>query len=499
MKIETEIRDDHQAKLTVELDESAMEEAKQRAARQLARRVKIPGFRPGKAPYAMVLRHLGEGAVIEEATEILVNDIYPKVIEEAGIEPYGPGSLENIESISPPKLEFLVPLKATVELGDYRSVSVPYEYEPVSDGDVERSIQELRERQAVLEPVDRPVQEGDMVYVRLSGKRTQVPEGEDATLVRERPMPVIVEKEDADTRTEWPFPGFSRQLIGMQAGDEKTLTHTFSEESQFESLRGVEAEFQVKIEEIKSRTLPELDDEFAQSLGEFGSLEELYQQVRKDLDEHARQTYHEEYDEKVLEEMVNRATVKFSPQMLEREIDNTIEQLNNRLNQQNQDIDLYLKTRGIDMETLREELRPVAESRLKKSLVLMEISEAEGIRIDPEELQAETNRTMNVMQQVLSKAEAKRLSDREAINNLVGRIMMDMLTEKTIERIRQIAQGAAPSLTETETLVGEEGGEQKAEAEPAKKTTRKSSKTKAKKQEEGSAEGGAVQENVETE
>jgi trigger factor len=450
LKIETEIREDHQAKLTVELEGAAMEEAKQRAARSLARQVKIPGFRPGKAPYAMVLRHLGEGAVIEEATEILVNDIYPKAIEEAGIDPYGPGSLEKVDNIDPPKFEFLVPLRAKVELGDYRSVSIPYDYEPVTDEDVNRSIQELRDRQAVMEPADRPVQEGDMVYVRLSGKHIQTPEGEDPTLVRERPMPVVVEAEEADTRTEWPFPGFSRQLVGLSAGDEKTLTHTFSEESQFESLRGVEAEFEVKVEEIKSRTLPELDDDFAQSVGEFTSIDDLYTRVRQDLEEHRQQAYNEEYDEKVLDEMVGLSTVKYAPQMLEREIDNTIEQLKNRLEQQNQDLDLYLKTRNMDMEALREEVRPVAETRLKKTLVLLEISEAEKIKVQPQELEAETARTMEVMQRYLPKADARRLSDRKTVSNLVGNIMMDMVTQKTIERIRQIGRGDAPALNADE-------------------------------------------------
>ncbi len=515
MKIETEIRDDHQARLTVELDESSMEDAKQRAARKLARQVKIPGFRPGKAPYAMILRQIGEGAILEEATEILVNDIYPQAIEEAGIEPYGPGSLENVESVEPPKFEFLVPLRAEVELGDYRSVSISYEYEPVTEDAVEQAVQELRERQAVLEPADRPVQEGDMVYIRLSGKRTQAPEGEDPTLVRERPMPVIVEEESADTTTEWPFPGFSRQVIGMSAGDEKTLTHTFSQESQFESLRGVEAEFQVKVEEVKARLLPELNDDFAQAAGEFSTLEELYQRVRDDLDAQARNQYHEEYDEKVLEEMVNISTIKYAPQMLEQEIDSTIEQLNSRLAQQNQDIDLYLKAREMDMDALREEVRPTAETQLKRKLVLMEIAEAEKIVLDPDEVQSETIRTMEMMQRVLSKAEARRLSDQSTVQNLIQNIMMDMMTGKTFELIRQIARGDAPPLpgaeaAETPTGSGEaapeaaapEAGAVEAEAPetaaPAQETEETAGVEASSEPVEESASGdeGSVEENA---
>ena len=441
MKIETQNLEDHQVKLTVEVEPEVFEDTKRRAARKIARHTKIPGFRPGKAPYQVVVRQIGEASVVEEAMEMLVNDVYPKAIEETGIHPYGPGQLENVVSMEPPVLEFVVPLEAEVELGDYHALRQPYELKEVSDEEVEAFLESLRDRQAVLEPVERSAQEGDMVFVRLSAERKNGEEGEEAALIEERPFSVLIKPEDEADQDEWPFPGFSRQLIGRTENDEVTFSHTFSEESDFESLRGVEAEFHVKVESVKSRTLPELNDEFAASLGEFNNLEELRAEVRSSLEQQAKQAYEETYDEQLLDQAIEQATMKYPPQMVEHEVEHVIENLQNRLEQQNLEMDLYLKSRDMDMEALKEEARPVAESRLKRSLYLYELANAENIEVEPEELQNETMRTMNSLSQSMSEKEMRKLSDRNVFSNLVGSIMADMLSQKAMNRLRDIASG----------------------------------------------------------
>ncbi len=195
MKIDALRREDHQVLLTVEVESALLEDAKQRAARHLSKHTKIPGFRPGKAPYALVQRVVGDEAILEEAVELLVNDVYPGALDEAKIEPYGPGSLEKIKSTNPPVFEFLIPLKAEVELGDYRSIRQPYELKEVTDEDVDNVVSGLLEQQAVIEPVDRPAQEGDLVYAQLSGRRLDPPEGEDETFIKERSVPINVLKD----------------------------------------------------------------------------------------------------------------------------------------------------------------------------------------------------------------------------------------------------------------------------------------------------------------
>jgi len=471
LKIETQPLEDHQVKLTVEVEPDSFESAKRRAARQISRKTKIPGFRPGKAPYQVVVRQIGEATLIEEALELLVTDIYPKIIDEADIQPYGPGQLENVVSMDPPVLEFVVPLEAEVELGDYHSISHPYEPKQITDKEVNDVLDDLRDRQAILEPVERPAQENDVVFVHLSGIRKDVKEGEDPNLVSERSLNVTIKpqvmgteseeanSEEADskenTSTEWPFPGFSRQLIGHSAGDQLILPHTFSEASDFESLRGTEAEYHVTLEEVKSRTLPELNDEFATTLGEYETIEDLRKDIHSSLEQQSLQTYNEEYDTQVLDEALSQATIKYPPQMLEREIDRVIHNLEHRLEEQNLDMELYLKTRDMDMDALKEEARPVAESRLKSSLFLFELAKAEHIEVEQEELQTETLRTMDSLAHSLSEKEARQLNNREVFSNVVGSIMVDMLTQQSIERLRKIASGQLEEESEVEETKGE--------------------------------------------
>ncbi len=268
MKIETQPRDDHQVRLITEIEPEAFEKTKRQAARKISQQTKIPGFRPGKAPYDMVRRVIGEDAIQKEAIELTIDQVYPEVIKEAGIKPAAPGTLDEIVSVDPVKLAFLVPLAPTVELGDYREIRVPYDLEPLPEEKVDQFIDRLRTSYGTAEPVERPAQEGDMVYATVTGKLTQPEEGKDPVIVNERPLQAILRSDDQD-EDEWPFPGFSRQLAGLSAGDEKTVPYTFTEDSKFDALRGKEVEFQVKVQSVKSMTLPELNDEFAQTLGEF--------------------------------------------------------------------------------------------------------------------------------------------------------------------------------------------------------------------------------------
>lgn len=465
MKIETQPLEDHQVKLKVEVEPEAMEEAKQKAARKLSRQVKIPGFRPGKAPYAVIARQIGEGAITEEALELLIKDLYPKIIDEAGIEPYGPGSLENVVSMEPPVLEFVVPLEAEIELGDYRSITKTYDPPEVTEEQVEKTLNELQEQQAVLEPVERAVQPGDMAYVRISAERIQPEEGQDLALIRERSMPFRVRgPEDEGEKYEWPFPGFSDYLIGMEPKSEKTFEYTFSEDSEFESLRGASATFHLVLEDVKSRILPELNDEFAKSLGEFDTLDEVRALVRESLERQSADEYNQEYENALIEQGVELSTIKYPPQMLENEINNVIHNLEHRLEDQQLEMDLYLKSRNMTMDQLREEARPAAEDRIKRTLFLSNLAEAEEIKVGNEELQSETIRTLENLSQNMSEKDARKLNNRETINALLTNVMGDLVLRKAVSRLRSIASGIPEE--ELKEAEAEEAAEEVIEATP---------------------------------
>jgi len=448
LKIETNYLEDHQAQLKVEFDAEQLDIAKQRAARKIARQTKIPGFRPGKAPYAIVLRTVGEAAILEEAMEILVDEQYPKIIEESKLKPYGPGQLENVVSFDPPVFEFKVPLEAEVTLEDYQSIRVPYELLPVLDSDVDRVLEDLRDRQVELEPVERPAQPGDQVFIRLSGSRLNPEEGESSVLVTDRPMPVTIALDDAEQPTEWPFSGFSRTLLGLSEGDQKTISHTFAEDSTFESLRGKTAEFTTIVETVKSRTLPELTDEFAHTVGEYDNIEALRADIRTSLETERKQDYEEEYNNKITDELFKLASWKFPPQMLDHEIHLFQDQLENRLAQQNMDMDTYLKIRQLDEAGLKEEIKPMAEQRMKRTLILMEIARQQDLKVTEQELEAESMRTMDRLSHMLPADKARKTFTDDFVRNMIGNIGADLLIKHTWEYLHTITRG---ELTETTT------------------------------------------------
>jgi trigger factor len=471
LKIETQSLENQQVKLIIEVEPELLKDAKERAARQLAKRIKVPGFRPGKAPYGVILRQVGEPALVEEAMEILVDEVYPKAIDEAGIKPYGPGELEKIVSTDPPVFEFIIPLEADVTLGDYQSIRREYAPKVVEDKDVEKVLLDLRGRQAVVESVDRAAAEGDVVIVTLSGKRLNPEEEKDPTLVHERTSQFVVRPkadEGADEMTEWPFPGFSRELIGLSAAEGKTLQHDFSDDYEYPSLRGAQAEFELKVTEVKARTLPEETDEFAASVGEYKTMDGLRVDIRHSLMHQFEDEYFKEFDDAILSELVEKADIKYPHQMLEREIDSVVSSLKSRLAEQNLEIDLYLKTRSMDLDGLRKEAEPVAEKRLRRSLALFELAEKEGIKVDQDELEMEAYQTLRYLNDTLSTKEAKRLNDPQVYSNLVGNIAADMLSTKAVQKLREIAsEGAyrpAELEKEHEAMLAASRGESIAEA-----------------------------------
>ena len=420
MNINTEFLETHEAKLTVIVEPENFEGAKRRAARQLSKKYKIPGFRPGKAPFAVVQKHLGDGAITEQAIGNLIDEIYPKAIEEADLKPYGPGSLEEMSSMDPLTFEFLVPLVPEVELSDYQDIRIEFQTKEVKEENIQEVINNLRESQATIEAVERPIEEGDMVYITLSGDKKGEEDPEKKVLLEERRSPVIIEKEDATQESEYPFPGFSRKLIGLSVGDKKSFQNTFKKDYEFEELQGVTGIYKVTVEEIKGRSLPEVNDDFAKSVGNYETVEDLNTEIRQTLEEQFESEQLSEYDSQIIDLLAENSTIKYPPQMLEDEIDDFIHDLEHRLANQGLTIDLYLKSRSIEMSGLRDEVRDNAEARMKRGLILMEVANMEKISI-PQEVAA-----------YYSEEEANRLGTGANLENLRSRIATDEIISRTL-------------------------------------------------------------------
>ena len=449
MKIETQFTEDHQAKLTVQFSEEEWTGAKHRAAQQIAKRIRLPGFRPGKAPYNVIERTVGDNAILEAATELMVNERYQTILQEAGIKPYGSGSLESIDKNENPTFHFVVPLEAEITLGDYHAVRIPYELPSVTEDDINRTLDRLREQREVVEPVERPVQAGDQVTVLLSGRRIDAAEGQDSNLISERSQTINVLTEGEDDSGEWPFPGFSSQLIGMNVGEEKTQTYIFGDDYRFEAMRNMQGEFHAVIEAVKTRTLPGLDDDFAKSLGDFENLETLIKRVRENLTQQQSEQYNAFYNNQLIGLLVDQAAIKFPPPMLESEMNAMMDEFAAEVERSGMELATYLKTANTDEATLRESFRKDAERRLRFKLVVLEVGRREKIKVDPQQVQWPASMMMRRFNQNLSPKDARKVKSPEFTANLINSITADVFNQNTIEYLRGIARGesaADPSL-----------------------------------------------------
>ncbi len=388
MKIETQTLEDRQTRLVAELDAEALEQYKRRAARKIAQQAKIPGFRPGKAPYDIVRRMYGDDAIQQEAVEIMVEDIYPQALKEANVEPYGPGKLDEIISTDPPKFAFVVPLAPEVVLGDYMSIRKDYAPEPVTDEQIEKTLTRLQRSYSTAEPVERPAQKGDMVSFKMSATRLNPAEGESSELLAESSYQMVAGDEAEDDQEKWPYEGFTNELIGLSANESKSWTHAFGDDTTFEDLKGKEAEFTVTVENVKELHLPALDDEFAHTVGsEYETLEDLKKTVRTQLEQNYTQQYEQNYFDELMNEMISQSTVQYPPQLLDREVDDFLHNVEHDLEHQQMDLDTYLKVRGVTKdEFIEKEVKPAAIRRLERSLVLSEFAEKENIQIDNNEM-----------------------------------------------------------------------------------------------------------------
>jgi trigger factor len=434
LKIDKTIEENHEAKLVVEVDPEKLDSYKRRAARKISQRGKIAGFRPGKAPYEMVVRNYGEQAILEQAIDFFVDAEYSNILKEAEVEPGAAGSLESIDSLEPPKMTFRVPLAPDVDLGDYHSVRMPYEWTAPDEKAVDAAVEDLRQMYATTENVEREAQEGDYVLVDVKSETTELNRTGYAAFIR---------SEERDS--EWPYSGFAKELIGLKAGDTKTVKHTFPEDWEIEELRGKDVEMEVTVKTVRAVTLPELDDEFAKTTGASETVEELREAVKKDVENRSKADYDDKYFLDLIEKIKEGATLKYHQNALEHEGEHVLEDLSQRLSQQGMDLDTYFKVRNTTREQfIEDEVKPVAKKRFERSLILDEIVRREKLEVDNEALDAEFNQTLSAltMQGVdLSKIRGGRQGQQRVAQAVAMESANRVLTRRALDTLKSIAIG----------------------------------------------------------
>ncbi len=434
MKIEKTIEENHEAKLVVEVESELMDTYKRRAARKIAERGKIPGFRPGKAPYHMVVLNYGEQAIIEQAIDYFVDGEYSNILKEADVNPGASGRLENIESFEPPKLTFKVPLSPEVDLGDYHSIRIPYGWSAPAQTEVDAAMEDLRQMYATTETVEREVQESDYIQVDVDSETPELKRTGFATVVRK-----------VDRDNEWPFTGFAKQLAGLKPGDTKTIKHDFPNDHDLEALRGKSAELTVTVKTVRAVTLPELDDEFARTVGAGETLEALRENVSRDVEARSKADYDDKYFVDLIEKIKEGATFKYHQHSLDHESEHVLEDLTQRLAQQGMDLDTYFKLRNTTRDQfIEEEVKPVAKKRFERSLILDEIVRKEELEVDNESLDSEFNQTLNALAMQgmdLSKVRGGKKGQQQLAQAVAMESANRVLTRRALDLLKSIAVG----------------------------------------------------------
>ena len=471
------MQDDHQMKLIVEFEQEKMDAYKRRAARKASERGKIPGFRPGKAPYEIILRTFGEAAITEQAVDILVDEEYANILKEADINPGGSGTLESIDSLVPPKLTFRVPLAPEVDLGaNFLSVRMPYEWTAPGEKEVDAALENMRQMYATTEAVEREVQVGDYVLVDVTSETPELNRKAFAAYIRE---------EDRDT--EWPFNGFARKLIGLKPNETKTVKHKFPKDWEVAELQDKSVELEVTVKTVRGVTLPELNDEFAKMAGAGETLEAMREALTKDVEARSKDEYDDKYFVDLIEKIKEGAVFKYSQHALEHEGEHVISDLQQRLSQQNLDLETYYKMRNTDKDKFfAEEVAPVAKKRLERSLILDEIVRREKIEVKNEELDAEFNNTLVALAQQgldLVKVPGGKQGQQRLAESVAMESASRVLTRHALDMLKAVATGEYKAKDESAEVVEEKpkAAKKAKKAEPASKSKKEASSSSTKK------------------
>jgi trigger factor len=434
LKIETTKIEDQQVEMIIEVPDEDLESAKRGAARRLSKNTKIPGFRPGKAPYQIIVNKFGEELVLEEALETLGQDMYRKGLEQTDLEPYAPGSMDEIVSQQPLTIRYTVPLAPDIDLGDYRDIRIPFEEAEVTDEEVEEAMEELRQRQALIEPAERPAELTDVIIVDAHGELKEPGEDQEAVILDAQDLSVLVEED-----TDFPVPDVVERYKGLEAGAEIEFDYTFPEDHENEDLQGHEAHFKITCKEVKSRLVPEWSDDLAQNIGEFESLLDLRLKVRESLQEQKEANTRTEYTEQVIDALLDQAEIKFPPVVLEEEMERLMADVAQRLQSQGLTLEDYLKIEGQTVEELRAELEPEAVQRVKRGLMLGQLVEQEDLEVEDGEVEGQIDKIM----ESFGGESSPDLREAFSSENSKRRIALDLLTDKALQLLIAIAKGEA--------------------------------------------------------
>ncbi|GED50876.1 trigger factor [Brevibacillus borstelensis] len=380
--------ENNQGVLTVEVDATQVDAALDQAFKKVSKKVNVPGFRKGKVPRKMFEARFGVESLYQDALDIILPTAYGQAVRETGIEPVDRPEVD-VEQMEKGKsliFKATVTVKPEVKLGEYKNLTIEPKEFAVTDEDVDAELKRMQERHAELVAVEEgQAQNGDVVMIDFEGFQDGVAfEGGKA------------EDYSLELGSGTFIAGFEEQVVGMNIGEEKEITVTFPEEYHSPNLAGKEAVFKVKLNSLKRKNLPALDDEFAKDVSEFDTLDELKADSKKKLEEKAAQDKEQYVREQLVLKAAENAEIDIPEVMIEHELDQMVNEFGQRLQFQGLTLDLYYQFSGMDESQLRDQLRADATSRVRTSLVLEAIGKAENIEVSEEDVTAELEKLSSV-------------------------------------------------------------------------------------------------------
>lgn len=368
--------------LTFEVDADSFKEALNKAFNKVVKQVNVPGFRKGKVPRMIFEQRFGVESLYQDAVDIILPEAYSKAIDETNIDPVAQPNVD-IESIGkgqPVVFKAEVTVKPEVKLGDYKGLQIDAQDTDVNEEDVANELKKLQERYAELAVKEEgPAELGDTAVLDFEGFVDGEPfEGGKS------------ENYSLELGSNQFIPGFEEQLVGMQTGDEKDIVVTFPEDYHAEELKSKEATFKVKIHEIKSKQLPELDDEFAKDVDdEVETLDALKEKLEKQLKDGKESAAKAATQDALVDQATANAEIDVPDVMVDGEVDRMVREFEQQIQQQGLTMDLYYQFTGSDQAGLRDQMKQDAEKRVRANLTLEAIANAETIEATDEDVDQE--------------------------------------------------------------------------------------------------------------
>ena len=423
MSVQVEKLEKNMAKLTIEVEAEKFVAETVKVYNKNKNQISVQGFRKGKAPQALIEKLYGAGIFYEEAADALIQQVYGDAVKESGLDIVSYPSIElvQVEKGKPFIFTAEVAVRPEVELGQYMGVEIEKVETEVTEEELEAEIKRLQDQNSREITVERPAENGDTVVIdyvgSVDGVEFEGGKGEN--------YPLVLGSNSF-------IPGFEEQLVGAAADADVEVKVTFPEEYRAEELAGKAALFKVKVHEVKTKEYPEVDDEFAQDISDFDTLAEFKEDLMKRLAERKAETANAEKQQKVMDVVVGSAKMDIPDAMVQKSVDDMMNQYAQQLSSQGLSMDVYFKYTGMTPVQLAEQFKPQALANIKNRLVLDAIVAAENIEVTEEDIDKEVNRMAEAWK--LEPAKVKELIEEDVRKDYAAQKALEIITDAAVEK-----------------------------------------------------------------